>query len=431
MDILQDPAPGSKRRWFMVFLASVSALLSWFCRNSLTVIFPDISHDLALNAQDLGLLSSLFFYFFAGSQLPLGFALARFGVRPVMTCGMLVAAMGSLLFALASDATLAFIGRALIGMGTSVSVMGGMVVAAQWFSTIHFAFLSGIIMSIAGIGSLLASSPWVVLTSIWGWRNGMLLVTAILLLLAFGCWLIMRNPKAAPVGQPVFSFRQAARNILLSGKFWLMGLTTCVRYGFLGTLQAVWAGPLLVYGLGFSQLAAGHILLLLAIGYMVGMPLVGWLSDKVFASRKWVVCGGQLLLAGLALSFLFWTPATPLWVVALTFIILPLLSASGNVVFAHVKEINSPEHAPAAIAWTNIFPMLGGAVFIQFTSMFVPADVSAISSPQNLSHLWWAGLLCMGVTAIAYAVFIPESPAMRRLRGMRRERKAGIKQNLS
>ncbi len=407
----------------MIMLASVSALLSWFCRNSLTVIFPDISHDLNLNAQDLGLLSSLFFYFFAGSQLPLGILLARLGVRSVMTWGMLLACVGCVMFALAPEAQLAFIGRALIGMGTSVTVMGGMVVAALWFSTAHFALLSGIIMGVAGMGSLLATAPWVLLTQSLGWRSSMLIVAAFIFVIGVGCWMVMRNPAVSRQGGNSFSLKEATRHLLLSFRFWLIGITTGCRYGFLGTLQAVWAGPLFIYGMGLSKLNASYILLALAIGYMIGMPLVGFLSDRLFTSRKWVVCGGQMLLALLAFSFLLWTPQTPLWMVVLSFILLPLLSASGNAVFAHVKEINPPELAPAAIAWTNIFPMLGGAVFIQLTSLFLPSDVTSITSPQDLSHLWWLGGVGAALTALAYAIFVPESPAMRQLRGYRKERR--------
>jgi MFS family permease len=422
MDSLLDPAPGNKRRWVMIILASLSAALSWFCRNSLTVIFPAVSLDLNLDAQDLGLLSALFFYFFAGSQIPLGIFLVRFKVRWVMGGGILAAGVGCLLFASAADAYPAFVGRALMGAGTSVTVMGGMALAAMWFSTAHFALISGFVMAIAGGGSMLAASPWLLLTGAWGWRAGMGLLAALLFIIALLCFTVMRNPAAAGNGvkSAQFPLRQAVHDILQSPRFWLMGLTTGCRYGFLSTLQAVWAGPLLLYGLGLTQLTASHILLFLAISYSVSMPLAGWMSDKLFVARKAVVCCGQALMALLSLSFLWWTPQTPVWLVTACFILLPFFAASGNVIFAHVKELNLPELAPTAIAWINVFPLLSGAIFIQFAGIFLPSEVTAVSGPQDLAHLWWLGALSMGLTAAAYAVFVPESPAMLRLRKIRR-----------
>jgi MFS family permease len=422
MDILFDPAPGNKRRWAMIILASLSAALSWFCRNALTVIFPAVSLDLNLDAQDLGLLSALFFYFFAGSQIPLGIFLVKFRVGLVMGLGILTASLGCLLFASAADAYPAFVGRALMGMGTSVTVMGGMALTAMWFSTAHFALISGFMMAVAGGGSMLATSPWVILTDAWGWRAGMNLSAAILFITALLCFVVMRNPVVAKGGiqSAKFPLRQAMHDILQSPRFWLMGLTTGFRYGFLSTLQAVWAGPLLIYGLGLTQARASHILLFLAISYSISMPLVGWMSDKLFAARKMIVCCGQALMAILAFSCLWWTAQTPLWLVTAYFILLPFFAASGNVIFAHTKELNLPELAPTAIAWINIFPLLSGAICIQFTSIFLPNEVTAISSPQDLAHLWWLGTLSMGLTAAAYAGFIPESPAMLRLRQIRR-----------
>jgi MFS family permease len=180
-------------------------------------------------------------------------------------------------------------------------------------------------------------------------------------------------------------------------------------------LQAAWAGPLLIYGFGLSTLEAAHILLLFAVSYSVGMPLLGIISDKLL-TRKKVVCCGQALLALLMASFLGWTPDTPIWLVAAAFFVLPLLAACGNIVYAHAKEISPPELAPAAITWINAFPLMIGAIFIQFTGMFVPAEVSLISHPQDLSHLWLVSAVSMGLSALAYGIFIPESPAMLALR---------------
>jgi hypothetical protein len=56
--------------------------------------------------------------------------------------------------------------------------------------------------------------------------------------------------------------------------------------------------------------------------------------------------------------------------------------------------------------------MLCGALFIQFTGAFLPSDVSLISHPQDLSHLWLLCFASTGLTALAYFFFIPESPAM-------------------
>lgn len=58
--------------------------ISQFLRNSIGVIAPNLADELHMSAAEIGLLSSLFFFAFAGVQIPLGVALDRFGARRCM-----------------------------------------------------------------------------------------------------------------------------------------------------------------------------------------------------------------------------------------------------------------------------------------------------------------------------------------------------------
>ena len=55
--------------------------MSQFYRVSSAIIAPDLSRDLGLNSQELGLLGAIFFYVFALVQPPLGLLLDRIGAR--------------------------------------------------------------------------------------------------------------------------------------------------------------------------------------------------------------------------------------------------------------------------------------------------------------------------------------------------------------
>ncbi|MBW1659506.1 MAG: MFS transporter, partial [Deltaproteobacteria bacterium] len=59
-------------------------LLSQFYRTSSAVIAIDLMRDLRLNAETLGLLSSIFFYAFALVQLPMGAAMDLFGAKRIL-----------------------------------------------------------------------------------------------------------------------------------------------------------------------------------------------------------------------------------------------------------------------------------------------------------------------------------------------------------
>ena len=55
--------------------------------------------ELGLGADDLGLLTSVYFLTFAAAQIPIGILLDRYGPRRIQSALLVVAAFGSALFA--------------------------------------------------------------------------------------------------------------------------------------------------------------------------------------------------------------------------------------------------------------------------------------------------------------------------------------------
>src|SRR2546421_2006048 len=93
--------PTRTKLLLQVFLPFAFAyFLSYIFRGVNAVIFPYLERDIGITAGDLGLLTSAFFLFFAGCQPVLGVMLDRYGPRRVQVVLMMVAAMGSGLFAM-------------------------------------------------------------------------------------------------------------------------------------------------------------------------------------------------------------------------------------------------------------------------------------------------------------------------------------------
>ena len=97
---------------------------------------------------------------------------------------------------------------------------------------------------------------------------------------------------------------QAMRNLKVLFKqkdYWIISLGTFGRYGIYAAFQALWAGPYLMEVLGLSALTTGNLILLLNLGMILGSPIWGTLSDRVFKTRKWVIVAG---LAGIVLTII-------------------------------------------------------------------------------------------------------------------------------
>jgi len=158
---------GLPRRWIIFFLASSLFVLSQFYRASIAVITPDLIRDLSLDANGLSMMSAASFYVFALAQLPIGIYLDRIGQRITMTVLSAIGVAGALIFAWADGLTMLVVGRVLLGVGMACNLMGSMKLLTLWFSPLHFAILSALIVSIGTAGNMAATSP-LVLWCHWG-----------------------------------------------------------------------------------------------------------------------------------------------------------------------------------------------------------------------------------------------------------------------
>jgi len=117
--------------------------------------------------------------------------------------------------------------------------------------------------------------------------------------------------------------------------------------------------------LGYTRTESGNVLFSLGLATAVGSSVGGWLSDRVFRSRKWVVIGGNVVtvvcflpLVGLAV------PSTHFgWIVL--FSVLGFFSSFRVLLYAHVKESVPPHLVGTAVTAVNFFIMVGPALLQQ------------------------------------------------------------------
>ena len=88
----------------VVVTLGVLYIVSQFLRNSVAVIAPNLAAEIGLSPIQIGLLSSIYFFCFAATQLPLGVALDRFGPKLCMLVSIGFTVLGCVLFAVADDA---------------------------------------------------------------------------------------------------------------------------------------------------------------------------------------------------------------------------------------------------------------------------------------------------------------------------------------
>ncbi len=353
-------------------------IFSYFIRLSTGVLGPTLMKDLGIDAGQLGLLAGALFYAFAIAQLPIGLALDSFSPKLVIISTTLLAILGCFLFGVAEGFKTALLSRILIGLGISTVLMGSLKIFDNWFRPDEFGFLSGLMLSLGNFGALIAATPLVFMANALGWRRCFIFFSIFATLSAFLIILIVRDyPPEKRRNKRELNSRKISTAVfhplalVFSNRdFWFIAISCFLRFGVLIGIQGFVGTLYLVEVLGYNLQESGNILSMLSLGYLIGSPIVGRLSDVVFRSRKKVVLVTLFLFAVSTLPFLFKeTRAQILW--HIVFFGLGFFGSVGSVNFAHVKELFPQEMVGSALAGVNLFCIGGIGVGQHLVGMII------------------------------------------------------------
>ncbi|MEN4834118.1 MFS transporter [Pantoea vagans] len=195
--------PTHARLNILLMLFVVTAI-NYMDRANLAVAGSHIQGEFYLSATQLGLLFSMFTWFYALSQIPVGYLLDRFGSRWLYGSAIVLWSLFTLLMGLASHhffttATASFmmllVCRGLIGVAEAPSFPSNTKIIATWFPDHERARATATYSSAQYIGLALLTPLLSFIVSKWGWEMSFYLSG--LVGIVFGLyWLIVyRDPQ--------------------------------------------------------------------------------------------------------------------------------------------------------------------------------------------------------------------------------------------
>ncbi|MGA9177609.1 MAG: MFS transporter [Desulfobacterales bacterium] len=368
-------------RWLIFIVLSLAYLFVYFHRLSLSVVANDLIKDFKTTASVMGLLGSIYFYCYAFMQLPAGLLSDSLGPRISVTLFLIIASAGSILFGFALTIKIAFLGRVLVGLGVSMVFIPTMKILSRWFHPHEFAFMAGILNAVGGMGVLAATWLLSVMTLFFGWRISFELIGCCTFIIVFLVWFVVRDrpedkgwPSIEELGrekgnvfEPVkqIPLLQGARRVVSEKYFWPVAIWFFFDCGIFFGFGALWGGPYLRDVYGMTRAQAGTVLSMIAWGMIVGSPPLGFISDKLMKSRKkpFILCNLVLVIE---LVFLSIYPDGLPWIALYIFFFVFSICASSVVIFGFtiIKELFPVEIAGTSTGMVNLFPFLGGAIFM-------------------------------------------------------------------
>jgi sugar phosphate permease len=362
------PALSTRRRRAALWTVLAAGFLFVnFHRTATAVLADSLARTFDATGAELGLLHASFFYVYAPLQLPAGLIVDRYGPRRVGATGLGLLSVGVGWFALSESLAAAFLARAVVGLGGSVLYIGTLRFCANWFRADQYATMTGYTVAAAGLGGILATTPLAMATGALGWRPAMLATAATTGVLALAIAAFVRDtPTQATVGDGGVDSTAASRSdvvanvraVVAERETWLMGVVLFCVLGVNFTVLGLWGVPFLVDTYGVSLARASTFVLVGNVGFVLGSPLLGALSDRLGRRTELVVVAAFLFT--LAYAALVLVP--PLAVVAPVFFLALLANGGVALVFTVAKERHDPDVAGTITGVVNGCGYLGAAV---------------------------------------------------------------------
>ncbi len=356
--------------WIIFFLIAFFNLYEYLLRVFPSVVMIPIMSSYQIKATDFGQLTAYFYFIYAPMQLFVGALVDRYGPHYLLPLATLVCAIGAFLFAVPGTLLMAKIGRFLMGLGSAFAFVGGLKFLVVYFAPHRFGFLTGIIVSFSLLGGVLGQSAMATLLSRYDWRSlcyGIAFMGVSLFALMF---ISMRGQKTVRLHsvnwQQIF---EGIRFLLKSRKAWLLGLVGCFFYLPITVFAELWGVSYLKVGYGFSTVEAAYLVSMVFLGWAVGCPLAGWISDRVYKPRLFMIlgaCGSLILL----IFMLMMSARLKAWLPFLMFT-LGFFGSTQILATCIMRDYVPIKIASTAISFLNTLVLMGGFLVQPFVGFLL------------------------------------------------------------
>jgi MFS family permease len=336
-------------------------------RSAPSVMMPQLTGAFGVNALGVSAIVGMFYYGYSPFSLVAGTSIDRFGAKRIIPIGAAVVGIGALLFG-TGNVALANIGRFLQGAGGAFALIGAVYLITKNFPASVAASFIGVtqMFGMAGgsagqflVGPIIKNGiSW---DRFWIYAGCLgLVISGVLLIL-----LPKETPKPTTSGSGAFAtLLRSLGRVFRNPQSILCGLISGLLFIPTTILGMTWGVRFLQEARGREFEAAVTLAATIPLGWMIGCPLLGFISDRL-GRRKPVIFGGTIMLLAVVSWVLFGNPEILRG--ATVGILMGIASGAAMLPYSVIKEANPPELGGTATGVVNFlnftFSALLGPVF--------------------------------------------------------------------
>lgn len=348
------------------FICVIGAL--FYCYEFILRIIPGIlQHEISqafgnISASTFGQIAALYYFAYSPMQLPVGMLMDQFGPRRLLSLACVCCTIGSLMFAYAPSLIIAGSGRFLIGFGSAFAFVGVLTAAVNWLPQRFFSLVAGLMTTLGMLGIIYGEVKITALANTMKLSDILMLLVVVGAVLSVFIFLVVRDHPSGVMRKPD-TFKPFIKNVglvLISKQVWLIGLVGACLYTSLSVFGELWGKSYLEVAHHLSKKDAAATISLMFLGFGIGAPLVGYVSDITGKRVATLFVGGLLSLV--CITAILYLPNLSHASLNTLIFLYGIFSATEIIVFMMAKETSGTSLSSTVFAAINMIVTLGGVI---------------------------------------------------------------------
>lgn len=349
--------------WIVCFSASLFFFYEFIQGNMFASIADNIMQDFHIQADGMSYLSSVYYLSNVIFLLVAGVVLDKYSTKNTILFAMFLCVLSTFILSQAQSFYTALFCRFVTGIGSAFCFLGPVRLASRWFPPRRMAMITGVIVTIAMTGGMLAQYPLAKLVGQVGWREALVQVGWLGLVMLACMYFGIIDKK-----QPIVKTQHNKATVLANAKKAYLDMQN-IRAAFYTSLMnmavavfgAMMGSLYLMQRLDISKEEAAAINSMLFLGAIIGGPCIGWISDKLGLRILPMKVG--VLLSLLTLCVILYLPVT-VFTMKILFLLLGFFTAAQIISYALVAESSPSAMTATAVSCVSIL-VQGGYILYQ------------------------------------------------------------------
>lgn len=357
MQKFDTKAAHTRYPWLVIGLCAAFIVYKYILQVSPSIMTEVLMREFQISGTGVGHLAAAFFYTLLITQLFVGYCLDQYNPRYLTSAALLLCSLGAFAFANAEQAGMAITARALMGIGAAFATVSYFKMTSIWFHPRQFAFVSGLLATAVMVGAIFGQAPLAGLIAHQGWRQALFLCGLLGCGLALLFVLFVRHQPLTQTSvhgrlldTDTFSW-QTVTQALSRPQNWLLTFYSGFAFAPVDAFAGLWGIPFLQAACQMDQAKAALLTSCLFIGFGVGSPLIGLLSD--YLGKRRPLMQVSALLSLVMMSIVIYVPGLTPWMIGSLLFGFGLTTGAFMLGFAVGKELNPVAATATVIAFIN------------------------------------------------------------------------------